>query len=160
MKGFRDGLVLNRQIRIAIENEKFFAQFWQCAFDRAAGAEKFFTIEGIFQFHAERFVAEIALDHFSEIADAQNRAANSARVKHFKLMSEKRTTRNQHERFRNFFRDGAQPRGESARENRNGNFQRRAHEMTSFVPSKSKRKRTSFKPDCRITWRSFALSSA
>jgi hypothetical protein len=84
------------------------------------------------------------------MADAQNGAPDATLIKHFKLMLQKRTARNRHERLGNFFGDGPQPRGESARENRHGNFQRRAHEMTSFVPSKSNRKRTSFKPDCRM----------
>ena len=67
-------------------------------------------------------------------------------VEQFELVRQKRFARNGQERFGDFFRDGPQPRGESARENGNGNVERRAHEMTSFVPSKSKRKRTSFKP--------------
>ena len=37
-----------------------------------------------------------------------------------------------HERFGNFFRDGPQPRGESARENGDGNFERRAHEINEL----------------------------
>ena len=84
---------------------------------------------------------------------------SAAGMEHFQLMGEKWPARHRHQRFGNFFRDGTQPRRQATGENRHGNVQRGAHELTSLVPSKSNRKRTSFKPDCRIAWRSRALSS-
>ena len=111
----------------------------------------FGAVEGIIQLDAKAAaVAEFALNHFAEIADAQHGAADAARVEQFELMRQKRFARDGHERFGDFFRDGPQPRGESAGENGDGNVERRAHEMTSFVPSKSNRKRTSLSPAWRI----------
>ncbi len=59
-------------------------------------------------------------------------------MKQFELMRQKRFARDGQERLGDFFRDGPQPRGESAREDGNGNIERCADEMTSLVPSKSK----------------------
>ena len=73
-------------------------------------------------------------------------AADAAGVKQFELVRQKRFARDGHERFGDFFRDGPQSRGESARENGDGNVERGAHEINSLVPSKSNRKRTSLQP--------------
>ena len=55
----------------------------------------------------------------------KNGVADAARVKQFKLMRQKRPARDRHKRFGDFFRDGPQPRRESARENGDGNIERR-----------------------------------
>ena len=63
---------VNRQIRIAVEDEKFIAEQRQRAFDGAARAQQFRAVERIIQPDAKRAaVAKIALDHFAEMADAQ-----------------------------------------------------------------------------------------
>ena len=49
-------------------------------------------------------------------------------MEHFQLMRENRPAGDGHERLGNFFRDGPQPHGESARENGDGNLgKRKAH---------------------------------
>ncbi len=55
MKKIGDRRVINRQIRIAVEHKKFFAQQRQRAFDGAAGAQKFWPVEGIIQLDAKLF---------------------------------------------------------------------------------------------------------
>ena len=54
------------------------------------------------------------------------------------------------ERLRDRLGDGPQPRGQAAGENRD----RQAHANRTFVPSKSKRKRTSSRPALPIAARS------
>jgi len=91
------------------------------------------------------------LDHFAKETEAQDHAANAPGVQHFQLVRQKRTARDGHEGFRNFFRDRMQSCGQAARQDGNGYFiDGQTHEMTSLVPSKSNRKRTSFKPLWRM----------
>ena len=144
---FRDGPVFHWQIRITVEHEKFIAEQRHRAFDGAARAQQFRAVERIIQPDAKRAaIAKIALDHLAEITEAQYHAADAAGMEQFELVRQKRFARDGHERFGDFFRDGAQARGESAGEDGHGNVERCAHEMTSLVPSKSKRKRTSLSP--------------
>ncbi len=97
-------------------------EFGQRAFDSAASAEQFFAVERIIELDAKGFVAELALNHFTEKTDAQNDVPDAPRVEHFQLVRQKRPASDGHERLGNFFRDGPQPRGESARKNGDGNF--------------------------------------
>ena len=69
MKNIRDRHVLNRQIGIAVKDEKFFTELRQGAFDRATSAEQFFAVKRIIKPDAERFATKIALNHFAKIAD-------------------------------------------------------------------------------------------
>ena len=55
MKIICDGRILDRQIGIAIENEKFIAEFRQRASDGSAGAEQILADEGIIQFDNKKF---------------------------------------------------------------------------------------------------------
>ena len=130
MKHFRNRRVGNRQIRITVKNEELFAELGQRAFDGAAGAEQFFTVKRIVELDAVCFIAEFALDHFTEKADAQHGVPDTLRVEHFELMRQNRPAGDGHERLGNLFRDGPQPRGEAAREDGNGDLgKRKAHEL-------------------------------
>ena len=124
---FRDGRVFHRQIRVAVEHEEFIAEQRQRAFDGAAGAEQFFAIEGIIQFHSKFFAgAKIALNHFAKVADTEHGVTDAARMEQFELMREKRPARDGNQRLGNFLRDGPQSRGESAREDGDGNVERQS----------------------------------
>src|SRR5208282_6462229 len=123
---FRDGTILNRQIRIAVEHKKFHAEQRQRAFERAAGTQQFGAVESIIEPETEgRTIAKLMLNHFAEMPDAKNGAADAARTEQFELMRQKRFARDRDERFGNLFGGGAQPGGEAAGKDGNGNFQSR-----------------------------------
>ena len=105
---FRDGTILNRQIRIAVEHKKIHAEQRQRTLERAAGAEQFGAVERIIKLQAKRrAVAKIALNHFAEMPDAEHGAADAARTEQFELVRQERFARDGNQRFGDFFRDGA-----------------------------------------------------
>ena len=73
-----------------------------------------------------------------------------------KLSQDKRRARDLDQRLRNSFRDGAQSRRKTSRKDGH----RQLHENSTFVPSKSKAKRTSSSPAAAMAWRNLLRSLA
>src|SRR5208283_1321363 len=83
----RHRAIVNRQIRIAVEHEKFIAKQGQRAPESAARAQQLRAVERIIQPDAKpAAVAKIALNHLAEMAEAQHRPAKAAGVEQFELM--------------------------------------------------------------------------
>ena len=81
------------------------------------------------------------------MADAENDVTDAARVEHLQLVREEGPAGDGHQRLGDLLGDGPKPGGKAAGEDRDGDVERLTHELTSLVPSKSNRKRTSLRPD-------------
>ena len=118
---FRDGCEGDGQIRVAVEHEKLFAEHRQGTLQRSARAEQHRAVVRVIKMHAMRAaIAEVALHHLAKVAEAEHGARDALAPQQRELMGEKWLARDRHEHLGDFFRDGPEPRGETAGENGNG----------------------------------------
>ena len=92
----------------------------------------------------------------TEMSDTQNRAVHPVHPQQLELMDHEGLALDLDQGLRDRLRERPQTCSQSARENGD----RQAHEKTTRVPSKSKRKRTSSRPTLAIAARSEVRSSA
>src|SRR5687767_5234386 len=94
-----------------------------------------------------RTVPDMALDLFSEMADAEHDTANAVPVQQQQLMIHERPAGHVDERLRRCRGDGSEPSRQPARQDRRRYFRNagahRSYWTMILVPSKSNRKRTS-----------------
>src|SRR4051812_46054879 len=78
LKIFRDRRKWDRQIGIAVEHEKLFAQLRHRALQGAACSQQRRSIKRVIKLHAvRRAIAEIALHHLAEMPETKHRAADA-----------------------------------------------------------------------------------
>ena len=95
-------------------------------------------------------VAERGFDLIGAVPDEPGHVSHSVLLQEFELVNGKRLVRHFDERFRNSLGNRPESRGQTS--GKHGD--RKAHASSTFVPSKSKRNRTSSRPALHMAARS------
>src|SRR5207247_2423071 len=129
--------------------------------ERAGRAEEPGPIEGEIDAKTKgSAVAHLLLDHLPQVAGADHDARGAAGAEQVELMGDERLAVDVHEGFGHGRGQRLQPRGQAPRQDRH-RVEPLGHDwMTTLVPSKSNRNRTSWSPAWRIAARRRTLSSA
>jgi len=121
LESFRDRTQIDREIGVPVKDEEFFAEEGKGSLERAAGAEQDRTVEGIFEPHSvRRAVAELALDHFPEMAEAEDGALNALSSKQRQLVGQEGAAGHGNQNLGHALGDRPQARGQAAGEDGDG----------------------------------------
>src|SRR5436305_997068 len=94
---------IDREIGITVEDKEFRAEEWQRLLQSSARAEECWPIEGIVDLYSEaRAIAEITLDHFTQMSNAKHEASQSLAPEQLDLVCEEGPARNCDQRFGDF----------------------------------------------------------